>query len=154
MLRIGRLTVENLTKECVTDNPRPRFSYYLESDRENVSLKSAVIRMNGWSTVTEDQVAVPYGGPELEPFTRYAVTVQDVYKRQAVYMSVCQAMNGQGGWPLTIIMTPACRPFFSGTYLSPKARYGRVGLEELLTAVAGQWKTNRGKLLDLSLIHI
>ena len=75
MLRIGRLTVENLTKECVTDNPRPRFSYYLESDRENVSLKSAVIRMNGWSTVTEDQVAVPYGGPELEPFTRYAVTV-------------------------------------------------------------------------------
>lgn len=45
MLRIGRLTVENLTKECVTDNPRPRFSYYLESDRENVSLKSAVIRM-------------------------------------------------------------------------------------------------------------
>ena len=48
MLRIGRLTVENLTKECVTDNPRPRFSYYLESDRENVSLKSAVIRMNGW----------------------------------------------------------------------------------------------------------
>ena len=66
----------------------------------------------------------------------------------AVYMSVCQAMNGQGGWPLTIIMTPACRPFFSGTYLPPKARYGRVGMEELLTAVAGQWKTNRGKLLD------
>ena len=32
----------------------------------------------------------------------------------AVYMSVCQAMNGQGGWPLTIIMTPACRPFFFG----------------------------------------
>lgn len=66
----------------------------------------------------------------------------------AVYMSVCQAMNGQGGWPLTIIMTPACRPFFSGTYLPPKARYGRGGLEELLTAVAGQWKTDRGKLLD------
>lgn len=66
----------------------------------------------------------------------------------AVYMSVCQAMNGQGGWPLTIIMTPACRPFFSGTYLPPKARYGWVGLEELLTAVAGQWKTGRGKLLD------
>lgn len=66
----------------------------------------------------------------------------------AVYMSVCQAMNGQGGWPLTIIMTPACRPFFSGTYIPPKARYGRFGLEELLTAVAGQWKTDRGKLLD------
>ena len=31
----------------------------------------------------------------------------------SVYMSVCQAMNGQGGWPLTIIMTPDGRPFFS-----------------------------------------
>ena len=58
----------------------------------------------------------------------------------SVYMAVCQAMNGQGGWPLTIIMTPDRRPFFSGTYLPPKARYGRTGLEELLTAVAEQWK--------------
>ncbi len=66
----------------------------------------------------------------------------------AVYMSVCQAMNGQGGWPLTIIMTPDCKPFFSGTYFPPYARYGRVGLEELLTAVAGQWKADRETFLD------
>lgn len=66
----------------------------------------------------------------------------------SVYMSVCQAMNGQGGWPLTIIMTPGCRPFFSGTYLPPKARYGRAGLKELLHAAAEQWKENRQKLLE------
>lgn len=66
----------------------------------------------------------------------------------SVYMSVCQAMNGQGGWPLTIIMTPDCRPFFSGTYFPPEARYGRIGLKELLTAVSGRWKTDRKKLLD------
>ena len=65
----------------------------------------------------------------------------------SVYMSVCQAMNGQGGWPLTIIMTPDCRPFFSGTYFPPKARYGRVGLEELLAAVSAQWKEGRERLL-------
>lgn len=65
----------------------------------------------------------------------------------SVYMSVCQAMNGQGGWPLTIIMTPGCRPFFSGTYFPPKARYGSVGLEQLLTAVAEQWKRDRENLL-------
>ena len=47
----------------------------------------------------------------------------------SVYMSVCQAMNGQGGWPLTIIMTPDCRPFFSGTYFPPRARYGSAGLD-------------------------
>lgn len=64
----------------------------------------------------------------------------------SVYMSVCQAMNGQGGWPLTVIMTPECRPFFSGTYFPPRARYGRMGLEELLTAVAGRWKENREEL--------
>ena len=66
----------------------------------------------------------------------------------SVYMSVCQAMNGQGGWPLTIIMTPDCRPFFSGTYFPPKARYGRVGLEELLVAVSAQWKGGRERLLE------
>ena len=52
----------------------------------------------------------------------------------SVYMSVCQAMNGQGGWPLTIIMTPDGRPFFSGTYFPPRARYGRIGLDGLLAA--------------------
>ena len=66
----------------------------------------------------------------------------------SVYMSVCQAMNGQGGWPLTIIMTPDGRPFFSGTYFPPRARYGRPGLEELLTAAAAQWKVHKEKLLD------
>ena len=66
----------------------------------------------------------------------------------SVYMSVCQAMNGQGGWPLTIIMTPDCRPFFSGTYFPPRALYGRPGLEELLTAAADQWKAKKDKLLD------
>lgn len=66
----------------------------------------------------------------------------------SVYMSVCQAMNGQGGWPLTIIMAPDCRPFFAGTYFPPKSRYGRVGLEELLTIAARQWKERKEKLLD------
>ena len=56
----------------------------------------------------------------------------------SVYMSVCQAMNGQGGWPLTIIMTPDGRPFFSGTYFPPRARYGRIGLDGLLAAAAKQ----------------
>ena len=58
----------------------------------------------------------------------------------SVYMSVCQAMNGQGGWPLTILMTPEGKPFFSGTYFPPKARYGGIGLIELLEGAAEQWK--------------
>ena len=35
-----------------------------------------------------------------------------------IYMSAVQSMTGQGGWPLTVFLTPECRPFFGGTYLS------------------------------------
>ena len=40
----------------------------------------------------------------------------------AVYMTVCQAMTGSGGWPLTIIMTPQQQPFFAGTYFPKRSR--------------------------------
>ena len=39
----------------------------------------------------------------------------------AVYMEVCTALNGSGGWPLTVVMTPEQQPFFAGTYL-PRGR--------------------------------
>lgn len=65
----------------------------------------------------------------------------------SVYMSVCHSMTGQGGWPLTIIMTPECKPFFAATYLPPKAAYGRNGLDTVLKAVTLQWKENRERLL-------
>lgn len=65
----------------------------------------------------------------------------------AVYMAVCQALTGSGGWPLTILMTPKQKPFWAGTYLPKTARYGSMGLLELLAAVLEQWKTDREKLL-------
>ena len=45
-----------------------------------------------------------------------------------VYMEVCQSLTGSGGWPLTILMTPAQKPFFAGTYLPKHAQYGTAGL--------------------------
>ena len=50
----------------------------------------------------------------------------------AVYMSVCQAVTGSGGWPLTIFMTPEQIPFFAGTYFPKRGSYGQYGLMELL----------------------
>ncbi|MGY0692095.1 thioredoxin domain-containing protein [Virgibacillus sp. FSP13] len=51
----------------------------------------------------------------------------------SVYMKVCQMMIGQGGWPLTIFMTPDKIPFYAGTYFPKESKYGRPGLIEALT---------------------
>lgn len=65
----------------------------------------------------------------------------------AVYMSVCQALTGSGGWPLTILMTPQQKPFWAGTYLPRHSHGGQPGLTELLTGVAELWSHERGQLL-------
>ena len=65
----------------------------------------------------------------------------------AVYMSVCQAVTGSGGWPLTILMTPQQKPFFAGTYFPRRGAYGRMGLTDLLERVAYLWKENREDLI-------
>ena len=50
-------------------------------------------------------------------------------------MKVCQMMTGQGGWPLTVLMTPDQIPFYAGTYFPKESKYGRPGLIELLTGL-------------------
>jgi hypothetical protein len=64
-----------------------------------------------------------------------------------VYMSVCQALTGHGGWPLSIFMTPEGEPFFAGTYFPKTGRMGVMGFIELLQRVAGLWRTDREKIL-------
>lgn len=65
-----------------------------------------------------------------------------------IYMTVCQAMTGHGGWPLTIIMTPDKKPFFAATYIPKKSRYGMTGLMELLPKIAGLWANERSQVLQ------
>ena len=64
----------------------------------------------------------------------------------AIYMSVCQAVTGAGGWPLTVIMTPEQKPFFVGTYFPKNSRYGQPGLMEILREAALLWKNQRQDL--------
>ena len=66
----------------------------------------------------------------------------------AVYMEVCQALTGAGGWPLTIIMTPEQKPFFAGTYFPKRHRYGQPGLIDILEQIARLWKEDRAQLLQ------
>ena len=64
-----------------------------------------------------------------------------------LYMTVCQAMTGRGGWPLTIIMTPNKDPFFAGTYFPKRGRRGRPGMMELLPSVSQAWEKERDDLV-------
>lgn len=66
----------------------------------------------------------------------------------SVYMSVCQAFTGNGGWPMTIFMTWDKKPFFAGTYFPVQSRYGMPGFSDLLWAIVNRWKENRKILLD------
>ncbi len=59
-----------------------------------------------------------------------------------VYMTVTQAMTGQGGWPMTVVMTPDKKPFFAGTYFSKHGGYGRPGMMELVPALKNAWDTD------------
>lgn len=61
----------------------------------------------------------------------------------SLYMSFCQALTGQGGWPLTIIMTPDKKPFYAGTYFPKISKYGRAGLMDILEKIGQMWKEKR-----------
>nr|WP_238457728.1 thioredoxin domain-containing protein [Desulforamulus ferrireducens] len=66
-----------------------------------------------------------------------------------IYMNVCQALTGSGGWPLTIVMTPEQKPFFAGTYFPRQANYGRPGLLDILEKIARLWQKDRQSLLEV-----
>lgn len=66
----------------------------------------------------------------------------------AVYMSVCQAMTGHGGWPLTVVLTPDKEVVFVGTYFPKRSTPYRIGLIELLERIAELWQTDRERLVS------
>ncbi len=67
----------------------------------------------------------------------------------SIYMSACQAISGQGGWPLTIVMTPDGEPFFAGTYFPKTEKYGQRGLVELLLQIKNAWETKKDDLIKM-----
>ncbi|HEV7499663.1 MAG TPA: thioredoxin domain-containing protein, partial [Vicinamibacteria bacterium] len=64
-----------------------------------------------------------------------------------IYMAATLAMNqGQGGWPMTVFLTPDQEPFFAGTYFPPTDRWGRPGFRTLLERIADTWTRDRASL--------
>jgi uncharacterized protein YyaL (SSP411 family) len=66
----------------------------------------------------------------------------------AVYMDAVQAMTGQGGWPMTMFLTPERRPFYGGTYYPPVARHGMPSFTDVCRAVDDAWRTRRDELVS------
>ena len=63
-----------------------------------------------------------------------------------IYMQAVQLMTGQGGWPLSLFLTPDRKPFYGGTYFPPLPRWGKPGFPQLLASVATAWKDRREEL--------
>ena len=60
-----------------------------------------------------------------------------------LYMAALTAMGEQGGWPLTMVLTPDGKPFWGGTYFPKQARYGRPGFVDVLVQVETAWRQRR-----------
>ena len=66
-----------------------------------------------------------------------------------VYMAATLVMNqGQGGWPMTVFLTPELEPIFAGTYFPPDDRWGRPGFASLLDRITQAWKDDRDNLVE------
>ena len=64
----------------------------------------------------------------------------------ALYMEACQLMNGSGGWPLNVFVTPEQVPFYAGTYFPPQPRRGMPSWPTVLEAVATAWDAQREQI--------
>ena len=63
------------------------------------------------------------------------------------YMQVAEAMNGEGGWPLNVVLTPKQLPLFASSYLPPRRRFGLTGLQTVLEGIHNAWTQDRATLL-------
>ncbi|MGO4634861.1 thioredoxin domain-containing protein [Streptomyces sp. 2RAF24] len=68
----------------------------------------------------------------------------------AVYMEAVQAATGQGGWPMTVFLTPDAEPFYFGTYFPPEPRHGMPSFPEVLDGVAQAWTDRRGEVAEVA----
>ena len=65
----------------------------------------------------------------------------------SVYMSVCQAMTGGGGWPLNLFLTKDKKPFYAGTYFPKTSKYNQTGFIEILESINNVWVGNKDHVL-------
>jgi uncharacterized protein YyaL (SSP411 family) len=85
-----------------------------------------------------------------EAFVNVKVDREERPDIDAVYMSACQMVRGNGGWPLTAILTPDKKPFFVATYLPRESRHGMTGMLDLVPHIEKLWRERRREVADAS----
>ncbi|HZT83941.1 MAG TPA: thioredoxin domain-containing protein [Gaiellaceae bacterium] len=75
-----------------------------------------------------------------ELFVNVKVDREERPDLDAVYMDAVVALTGQGGWPLTVFLTPGGEPFYGGTYFPPEPRHGLPSFRQVLRAVADAYR--------------
>lgn len=68
----------------------------------------------------------------------------------AVYMEAVQAATGQGGWPMTVFLTPDAEPFYFGTYFPPEPRHGMPSFGQILEGVRSAWADRRDEVGEVA----
>jgi uncharacterized protein YyaL (SSP411 family) len=81
-----------------------------------------------------------------EHFVNVKVDREERPDVDALYMDATVAMTGQGGWPMTVFLTPQGEPFYAGTYFPPEPRHGLPSFTQVLLAVAQAWREQRDEL--------
>jgi len=82
-----------------------------------------------------------------EHFVNIKVDREERPDLDSIYMDAVVAMTGQGGWPMSIFLTPEGRPFFGGTYYPPVARYNMPSFIQVLQSIANAWQKERDRLV-------
>ncbi|MFG2807369.1 thioredoxin domain-containing protein [Streptomyces massasporeus] len=95
----------------------------------------------------EDEVTAAYMN---EHFVNIKVDREERPDVDAVYMEAVQAATGQGGWPMTVFLTPDAEPFYFGTYFPPAPRQGMPSFRQVLQGVHQAWDERRDEVAEVA----
>ncbi|WP_030746030.1 thioredoxin domain-containing protein [Streptomyces sp. NRRL S-31] len=95
----------------------------------------------------EDQATADYLN---EHFVSVKVDREERPDVDAVYMEAVQAATGQGGWPMTVFLTPDAAPFYFGTYFPPAPRHGMPSFRQVLEGVQQAWTTRQDEVGEVA----
>jgi uncharacterized protein YyaL (SSP411 family) len=155
MNRLGGLTSAYLLQHA--DNPVDWWPWGAEAFEEARRRDMPVLLSVGYSACHWCHVMAheSFEDAELAEFLneRFLPVKVDREERpdiDAVYMEAVQAATGQGGWPMTVFLTPTGEPFYFGTYFPPAPRHGLPSFRQVLEGVHAAWRDRRDEVGEVS----